>query len=196
MQKKLITSVAFAAVALLVACGGGGYSAPGGGNGGGGGGGGGGGVSGDTIGMSLPTSSIGHENDPSWGAVGGYTQSARSQVIAFPPGTTITIKNLSSTIKHTLNVISTTSGPPANFPSNPSLSISASGGTTFGAGYASGSVNPGDSVSVTLANPGTYLVGCAYDYVNYNMRDVIEVSSSATPGPQATSPPSGGGGGY
>jgi plastocyanin len=195
MYKKLIALAVFATAALLVACGGGGGGAspP---SGGGGGGGGGGNVGTDTIGMSLPNTTIGVENDPTWGSVGGYTQSARSQVIAFAPGTTITIKNLSSSIKHTLNVISTSGGPPANFPTNPSLSLAASGGSNFGSGYASGSINPGGSVTVTLATAGTYLVGCAYDYAGYAMRDVIEVSSSATPGPQATAPPAGGGGGY
>ncbi len=192
--KQLAPWALLSIAATIAACGGsggGGYSPPAGGGGGGGVG----GVGADMIGMDLPTTTIGVENDPTWGTVGGYTQSVRSQVIAFAPGTMITIKNLSSSTPHTLNVIGTAGAPPANFPSNPSLSTSASGGSVFGIGYATGSISPGASVSVTLSNPGTYLVGCAYHYSSNQMRDVVEVASGATPGPQATAPPGGGGGG-
>jgi plastocyanin len=146
-----------------------------------------------SIGVALPTTGIGVEMDPTWGQVAGYTQSTNSQVLAFPVGTTITIKNRDNTV-HTMNVIGTPSGPPANFPANPPLSIAPIGGTNLAAGYASGNVMPGASVSVTLSTAGTFLIGCAYHYLSNNMRDVLQVSNSATPGPQATPPPSGGGG--
>lgn len=138
------------------------------------------------IGAAIPSRKIGVENDPTWGSIGGYTQAQTSQVLAFPPGAKITIKNLSSQDPHTLNVIAETNGPPAHFPASPSLSFSPSGNGVLGAGYASGLINPGSSVTVTLSNPGIYLIGCAVHYVSNNMRDVIEVVSGATPGPTAS----------
>ncbi|HEY9179305.1 MAG TPA: hypothetical protein VIO32_01220 [Candidatus Baltobacteraceae bacterium] len=119
-----------------------------------------------------------------------------SQTLAFAPGTTITIKNLSATNAHTLNVLSTSA-----FPASPALSTASSGTTSLDANYASGSIAPGGSVTVTLANAGTYYIGCAYHYMDaVSMRDVLLVSASATPGPQATPAPSAtsnpGGGGY
>jgi cytochrome oxidase Cu insertion factor (SCO1/SenC/PrrC family) len=138
------------------------------------------------IGVDLPTGKIGVENDPVWGTVSGYTQEQTSQVLAFPPGSKITIKNLSSTLPHTLNVISQSSGPPPQWPASPSLTFYPSGNGVLGTGYASGSLNPGASVSVTLSKIGTYLIGCAYHYVSNNMRDVIQVVAGATPGPTAS----------
>jgi len=143
------------------------------------------------IGVGIPTGKIGVENDPVWGTVGGYTQSKTSQVLAFPPGAKITIENLSSNTPHTLNVIATRSGPPPRFPKNPDLTFSPRGNGVFGADYASGSLNPGASVTVTLSKPGIYLIGCAYHYVEFNMRDVIEVTAGATPGPTASPGPGG-----
>jgi plastocyanin len=49
-------------------------------------------------------------------------------------------------------------------------------------GYASGSIAPGKSVTVTLSNTGIYLIGCAFHY-SEGMQDVIEVKAHATPGP-------------
>ena len=188
-MKRQLAALLFAGIATLTACGGGG--------GGGGttppGGGGGGtppptGVGAQTIGEALPTG-MGMVST-SFGIVGGFTQSKLSQVLAFPPGTTITIKNLASGTPHTLNVLSTT-----GFPSSPALSTTAAGGTALAMGYASGTIAPGGTVSVTLSTPGTYYIGCAYHYLSNQMRDVLQVSSSATPGPQATSAPAGSGGG-
>ncbi len=142
----------------------------------------------DAIGEALPTG-MGTVST-SFGTIGGFTQSTYSQVLAFPPGTTITIKNLATGTPHTLNVLST-----SGFPSNPTLSTTAAGGSTLAAGFASGTIAPGGSVSVTLATAGTYYIGCAFHYISNQMRDVIQVSSSATPGPQATPPASGSGGG-
>jgi protein SCO1/2 len=143
------------------------------------------------IGVGIPTGKIGVENDPVWGTVSGYTQAQTSQVLAFPPGAKITIKNLSSTTPHTLNVIGERSGPPPNFPSNPSLSFYASGNGVLSTKYASGSLNPGASVTVTLSKPGIYLIGCAYHYIEFQMRDVIQVVAGATPGPTASPGPGG-----
>ena len=60
--------------------------------------------------------------------LGGFTQTSRSQSLAFPPGTKITIRNLSKSVEHTLDVVKVVSGPPAVFPKNPKLSIPAKGG--------------------------------------------------------------------
>jgi cytochrome oxidase Cu insertion factor (SCO1/SenC/PrrC family) len=143
------------------------------------------------IGIGIPTGKIGVENDPTWGTVSGYTQGQTSQVMAFAPGVKIMLQNLSTTTPHTLNVVGTTKGPPPHFPQNPSLSFSPAGNGVLGANYASGSLNPGATVSVTLSNPGIYLIGCAYHYVEFNMRDVIQVVAGATPGPTASPGPGG-----
>lgn len=153
----------------------------------------------ESIGIALPSGPIGTVDSAQFGVLGGFTQQTYSQVLAFPPGTTVTLKNLSSTTPHTLNVLGTSA-----FPAAPSLSTSASGSSTLDANYASGSIAPGGSVTVTLSTPGTYYIGCAYHYMTSpSMRDVLLVSSSATPGPQATPQPSstgtpspGGGYGY
>ena len=143
----------------------------------------------DTIGLLIPTGSIGVEKDPVWGTIAGFTQTNTSQVLAFAPGAKITIQNLSTTDPHTFNVIAVTGGPPANFPANPTLSFNPAGHGQLGTGYASGIINPMKSVTVTLSKPGIYLVGCAFHY-SIGMRDVIQVVAGATPGPQATAPPS------
>ena len=143
------------------------------------------------IGVAIPTGKIGVENDPVWGTVSGYTQEQTSQIMAFPPGATVTITNLSSTTPHTLNVIGVGGTPPPNWPQNPSLSFSPSGNGVMGADYATGSLNPGSSVKVKLSNPGIYLLGCAYHYIEFSMRDVIQVVAGATPGPTASPGPGG-----
>jgi len=188
MNNKLAI-FAFAAVAALAACGGGGS---------GGSGGGGGmtpasgptappnGVGAMTIGVSLPTTSIGSENDPTFGQIAGYTQNTYSQTLAFPVGSVVTIKNLSSSTTHTFDVVSTT-----GFPASPSLPTTANGGGVLSSSYTSGNITGGSSVSVTMSNAGTFYFGCAYHYADTpQMRDVIQVSNTATPGPQATPPPS------
>jgi plastocyanin len=188
-MKQSLTLGTILLVAVLAACGGYGgggntytppSSAPGGP----------GGVGAMTIGFSLPSGAIGTVNTP-FGVIGGYTQTVYSQVIAFPPGTTVTLKNLSSTRQHTLNVLSMSS-----FPASPTLDTSASGGNTISPTYRSGALNPGATMSLTLATAGTYYIGCAFDYMTSpSMRGIIEVSANATPGPQATAQPGGGGGG-
>lgn len=178
---------------IVAACGGYGgggsnYSPPGGGGGSGGPP----PVGTMTIGFALPSGAIGTVNTP-FGVIGGYTQQVYSQVIAFPTGTTVTLKNLSSNTQHTLNVLSMT-----GFTSN-NLETTASGGDVLAAGFRSGAINGGGTMSLKLTNAGTYFVGCAFHYTSSpSMRGVIEVSSSATPGPSGTPPPNtgGGGGGY
>ncbi|HZY98055.1 MAG TPA: hypothetical protein VFE36_00640 [Candidatus Baltobacteraceae bacterium] len=135
-----------------------------------------------TIGEELPSEGVGSKKDPRWGKVGGFTQTKKAQVLAFPPGTTVTIRNLSKSNPHTLNVIGKAGKPPAHFPANPPLSPTAHGGGKFGIGYASGNLDPGQSVKAKLVKAGTYLIGCAYHY-SLGMRDVIVVKAGATPGP-------------
>lgn len=139
----------------------------------------------NTIGEELPGEGVGTKKDPTWGTVGGFTQSTTAQVLAFPPNTVITIKNLSSSISHTLDVVKKTTKPPANFPPNPSLPTMPHGNGILGKGYASGVISPGKSVSVKLANKGNYLIGCAFHY-HEGMQDVIRVFPGATPGPTFT----------
>ncbi|MBV8373691.1 MAG: hypothetical protein JOY69_10570 [Candidatus Eremiobacteraeota bacterium] len=136
----------------------------------------------DTIGEELPGEGVGQKDDPSWGEVGGFTQSTTAQVLAFPPNTTVTIQNLSSSNEHTLDVVKKVKHPPANFPSNPSLPVQAHGNGVLGIGYASGAIVPKKTVTVKLSNKGNYLIGCAFHY-HEGMQDVIRVSAQATPGP-------------
>lgn len=143
------------------------------------------------IGVGIPTGKIGVENDPTWGTISGYTQNQTSQVMAFPPGSKITVKNLSTTTPHTLNVVGVASGPPPNFPPSPSLTFSARGNGVIGPNYASGTLNPQSSVTLTLSKPGIYLIGCAFHYIEFQMRDVIQVTAGATPGPTASPGPGG-----
>lgn len=143
------------------------------------------------IGLGIPTGRMGVENDPVWGPISGYTQEKTAQVLAVPPGTTIMIHNLSSTTPHTLNVIAQSSGPPPQWPKSPSLTFYPSGNGVLGSGYASGTIQPGADVSVKLSNLGIYLIGCAYHYIGFNMRDVIQVENGATPGPTASPGPGG-----
>ncbi len=135
-----------------------------------------------TIGEELPTEGVKTKVDPKWGLVGGFTQSTTAQVLAFPPDTVVTIKNLSTLYSHTLNVVAKAKKSPAKFPKNPALSTQPMGNGILGLGYASGSIAHGKSVSVTLSNQGTYLIGCAFHY-HEGMQDVIRVAAKATPGP-------------
>ncbi len=135
-----------------------------------------------TIGEELPGEGVGSKKDPTWGKVGGFTQTKKAQVLAFPPGTTVTIRNLSKSNSHTLNVIEKAGKPPAHFPANPSLSPTAHGKGKFGLGYASGNLNPGQTVKAKLVKAGAYIIGCAYHY-SLGMRDVIVVKAGAKPGP-------------
>jgi predicted lipoprotein with Yx(FWY)xxD motif len=134
------------------------------------------------VGIALPTGTMGSLTDPAFGLIGGYTEATSSQVLFFASGTQVMIKNLSAGDVHTLNVLSTT-GP---FPANPTLSPTAAGGSTLAAGYASGSVNAGTLVGPVTLQTGTYWIGCAFHYARNNMRDVLIVGGTATPGPQAT----------
>jgi plastocyanin len=142
-----------------------------------------------TIGEELPSEGLGSIRSIKYNAVvGGFTQMKFSQVLGFAPGTKITVRNLSKTTAHTFNVVKVIAGPPAKFPANPALSTSAHGNGVLAAGYASGVIEPGKSVTVLLSKPGTYLIGCAFHY-SLGMRDVLVVSKTAKPGPQATPDP-------
>lgn len=140
----------------------------------------------DTIGEELPSEGLGQIKDPKWKALlGGYTQMSRSQALGFPPGTKITIHNLSKRLSHTLDVVAEINGPPAHFPKNPNLPIGKHGNGMLQKGYASGAIHPGKSVTVTLSKAGIYLIGCAFHY-HSGMHDVLVVERRAKPGPQAT----------
>jgi plastocyanin len=144
----------------------------------------------DTIGEELPSEGLGTIYSTKWKAtLGGFTQQRYSQWLGFKPNTKITILNLSHSITHTLDVVKEIKGPPADFPKSPKLSINKEGHGKLEAGYASGPIKPGKSVTVTLVKPGIYLIGCAFHY-KYGMRDVLVVAADAAHGPQATPPPS------
>jgi hypothetical protein len=135
--------------------------------------------------LALPSSAMGQENDPMFGLVGGFTQSTYSQVLGFAPGTQIMIQNDQASVQHTLG----DTGGTSSFPASPALSTSAHGGTTLSAGFQTGTIAPGVSVGPITLTAGVYYIGCAYYYSSSGMRDVLVVSASAQPGPQATLPP-------
>jgi plastocyanin len=140
-----------------------------------------------TVSEELPGEGLGTVNDPHWNAtLGGYTQEQFSQALGFPPGTKLTIMNISKDISHTLNVVAKIKGPPAKFPASPKLSMSPSGGK-LQKGFASGVISPGKTVTVTLGKAGNYLIGCAFHY-HEGMQDVFVIGKNATPGPQGTAP--------
>jgi plastocyanin len=142
----------------------------------------------NTIGEELPTEGLGTIDDSFWSAtLGGFTQSSFSQALGFSPGTKITLMNISKNITHTLDYVKKIKGPPAKFPANPNLPISAHGNGVFGKGFASGPISPGKSVTIKLSKARTYLFGCAFHY-GEGMHDVIVIKPNATPGPEATPP--------
>ncbi|HEX3550265.1 MAG TPA: hypothetical protein VHT53_07820 [Candidatus Elarobacter sp.] len=147
---------------------------------------------------ALPSSAIGAVVDPTFGLIGGFTQNTYSQTLAFAPGSQIMIRNGQTGVPHTFGVDSTT-GFDAN---GTALSTTASGGSTVGAGFNTGTIAGGGQAGPFTLAAGTYWIGCAYHYVSNSMRTVLQVSASATPGPQATAPPGtatpapGGGGNY
>jgi plastocyanin len=143
----------------------------------------------NTVGEELPSAGLGTYKSPFWKAtIGGFTQTRYSQTLGFPPGTKITLRNLSKTTPHTLNVVEAIKGPPAKFPANPSLPTSPSGHGIFGVGFRSGILQPGKSVTITLSKAGIYLFGCAFHY-KQGMHDVFVVKTGAKPGQEATPPP-------
>jgi plastocyanin len=147
----------------------------------------------DTVGEELPSQGVGSIYSAKWKVtLGGYTQQSYSQVLGFKPGTKLTIRNLSTTTTHTLDVVKVVTGPPADFPKGAKLPVTAAGDGKLEAGYASGPIKPGKSVTVTLVKEGIYLIGCAFHY-DLGMHDVLLVGPSAGPGPQATPPSKGGG---
>jgi plastocyanin len=142
----------------------------------------------DTVGEELGSEGLGTINSVEWKAdLSGFTQEHFSQSLAFPPGTKITIRNLSKSTTHTLDVVKVIAKPPAIFPKSVTLSKSAKGDGKLEAGYASGEIKPGKSVTVTLVKEGIYLIGCAFHYSS-GMHDVLVVNKAAKPGPQATAP--------
>jgi len=141
----------------------------------------------DTIGEELPGEGIGTQKNKTWGMIGGFTQMRTAQVLAFPPGTKITIHNLSKTTEHTFDVVAKATGGPAKFPTAPPH-VNKRGGSMLAVGFASGPIKPGHSVEVTLSKPGTFLIECAFHY-NQGMQDVLVVEKSAKPGPQGTPAP-------
>ena len=135
--------------------------------------------------LSLPTTAIGTVNDPSYGTVGGYTQTIYSQVLAFAPGSQIMIQN-AQTVNPTPHTLGDLGG---SFNSGSTLSTTASSGSTFSSGFQSGTINAGAAVGPFTLAAGTYYIGCAFHYASNQMRDVLVVSAAATPGPQGTQPP-------
>jgi len=142
----------------------------------------------NTITEELPIEGIGTVYDSYWQATfGHFSQQQFSQALGFPPGTKLTIKNISTSEEHTLNVVGEIDGPPAKFRRHPILSFIPSGGK-LRKGYASGPIPIGGSITVTLGRPGIYLIACAYHY-KLGMKDVLVVAANATPGPQGTGTP-------
>jgi hypothetical protein len=137
--------------------------------------------------IALPTSAMGYQTSP-FGEIGGYTQSATSQTLGFSPGQQVMFQNAQApgpqAPPHTLGDTGA-----QWFIQNPPLSTTGTGGSTFAAGYQTGTLAPGQSIGPITLTAGTYYIGCAYHYGSYGMRDVLVVAPNASPGPAATPPP-------
>ncbi len=135
--------------------------------------------------MALPSTAMGSLVDATFGPIGGYTQAQFSQTLAFAPASQIMVRNgQASTVPHTMGVVST-----SGFVASPPLSLTASGGSTIGAGFNTGTIAPGALAGPFTLAAGTYWLGCAYHYASDTMRTVLVVAAGATPGPQATPAP-------
>jgi hypothetical protein len=96
-----------------------------------------------TVRIEEPVEGLGSIYSKYWKAkVGGYTQKTYSQVLGFSPGTKITIHNRSASLAHTLNVIKVVSGPPADFPSNPTLRTTPTAATSCKRGIGAARFSP------------------------------------------------------
>ncbi len=143
----------------------------------------------NTVGEKLPSAGLGTYKSIFWKVtIGGFTQTRLSQTLGFPPGTKITLRNLSGSTPHTLNVLGSIKGPPANFPKNPTLKTTPAGHGILALGYRSGILQPNKSVTITLSKVGIYLIGCAFHY-HEGMKDIFKVEKGAKPGPEGTAPP-------
>jgi hypothetical protein len=140
------------------------------------------------VSLALPTTSIGSQINPTYGEIGGYTQSTYSQILGFAPGQQIMIRNGQAGVPHTLGDTGASGSFPAVQPA--ALSFTGTGSKTLSSGWQSGTIAPGSLIGPITLSAGTYLIGCAYHYQSNGMRDVLVVAPNATPGPQATPPPS------
>jgi|GEM_PF-521237 len=136
------------------------------------------------ISMALPSSTIGTQTDPTYGLIGGYTQTLYSQTLAFAPGSQVMIRNGQTSTQHTFNVVSQ-----SGFTSNPNLSLFPAGGSTIGPNFSTGTVGSGSTFGPFTLTAGLYFIGCAYHYSSNSMRTVLNVASGANPGAQATPQP-------
>lgn len=194
---KIITSprtlaalglASIAAAAIAAGCGGGGYGATavtyGGGNPSP--------APSPTPGPVVHINFFGHGNGsittPPFDVVSGFTQQAHAQVMAFAPGEQIVVTN-NDTTQHTINVFASAYPTPG-----PQSTASAPNGGVFGPGYQSGVLQPGQSTTMlTVTNtPGNLFVICGIHFLS-GMQDGVIVQIGATPGPEATTVPGGGG---
>ncbi len=138
--------------------------------------------------LALPSTAMGSLVDATFGLIGGYTQAQFSQTLAFAPASQIMVRNgQAATVPHTMGVVSTSAA--SGFVASPPLSLTASGGSTIGAGFNTGTIAPGALAGPFTLAAGTYWLGCAYHYASDTMRTVLVVAAGATPGPQATPAP-------
>ena len=76
----------------------------------------------DTIGEKLGAEGLGTVNSSVWKAtLSGFTQTALSEALGFPPGTKLTIHNLSTSTTHTIDVVKVITKPPAMFRADPNF---------------------------------------------------------------------------
>jgi hypothetical protein len=122
-----------------------------------------------------------------FGVVSGFTQQAHAQVMAFAPGEQIMITN-NDTTAHTINVFSSYPTP------GPQSTGTAQNGGVFGPGYMSGPIAAGASVGPLMVTNtvGNLFVICGIHFAD-GMQDGVVVNVNATPGPEATVVPGGGG---
>ena len=193
-QSAIVGAVVALAAGVLSACGGGGYGGSAATYGGGGGN-----PSpppptpspGPVIHVNFFGSGNGSINTAPFGMVSGFTQQAHAEVMAFSPGEQITITN-NDVVAHTVNVFS------GAFPTpGPQSTASVPNGGVFGPGYQSGPISPGQTVGPLMVtnSSGNLFIVCGIHFSQQNpfMQDGVIVQVGATPGPEATVQPGGGG---
>ena len=117
--------------------------------------------------------------------IGGFTQMTYAQVLAFPPGTKITVHNLSKTTEHTFNVVGKTTKVAGQVPRETAVVHSQRRQVRSSLVSLAARSNQENRSRSRSQKRGTYLIECAFHYKE-GMRDVLIVEKKAKPGPQGT----------
>jgi plastocyanin len=119
--------------------------------------------------------------DPTYGKVLGYfpgLTSTTSGVVTVALGSKVTFSNVDTSHPHTASFLGDASGSGASWPSSftGSSSQSPAGTDISTSNFSTGTLSAGKSSLIYSANvPGFYMIGCAFHYTSFGMRDVVIV---------------------